>query len=132
MYQNPIYMCISWCTKICWFPMKKCWCQQNSRDVSRDSCIFWIFLRWGITVPSFIIVGCVWPFYTPPPAIREQPQKSPSWIVFIGLFLVTCLTHTQQNNSDMSEVSKREKIGSILTCQKLAKWISSLNCSSAK
>ena len=23
-------------SKICWFPMKKCWCQQKSRGVSRD------------------------------------------------------------------------------------------------
>ena len=22
-----IYICISWYSKICWFPMKKCWCQ---------------------------------------------------------------------------------------------------------
>ena len=43
--QNPIYMCISWCSKICWFPVKKCWFQQNSRDVSRDLYIFWIFKK---------------------------------------------------------------------------------------
>ena len=22
-----VYICISWYSKICWFPMKKCWCQ---------------------------------------------------------------------------------------------------------
>ena len=59
MYQNPIYMCISWCSKICWFPMKICWCQQNSRDVSRGLYIFWIFLKQGISVPSFIIAEYV-------------------------------------------------------------------------
>ena len=87
MYQNPIYMCISWCSKICWFPMKICWCQQNSRDVSRGLYIFWIFLKQGISVPSFIIAEYVRRILgtggqkgPPPPLIREQPRKSPSWI----------------------------------------------------
>ena len=31
-------------SKICWFLVKKCWCQQNSRGLSRDLYIFWIFL----------------------------------------------------------------------------------------
>ena len=30
MYQNAIYTCISWYSKICWFPVKICWCQRNS------------------------------------------------------------------------------------------------------
>ena len=60
MYQNAIYICISWNSNICWFPVKKCWCQQNSRDVSHDSYIFWIFFRYGITVPSFTIAGYAW------------------------------------------------------------------------
>ena len=25
MYQSSIYICISWCSKTCWFPVKKCW-----------------------------------------------------------------------------------------------------------
>ena len=45
MYQNAIYICISWYNKICWFTVKKCWCQQNSGGVSRDLYIFWIFFR---------------------------------------------------------------------------------------
>ena len=24
MYQNAVYICISWYNKICWFPVKKC------------------------------------------------------------------------------------------------------------
>ena len=60
MYQNPVFMWISWCSKICWIPVKKCWCQLNPSGVSRDLYIFWIFFRYGITVPSFIIVGFVW------------------------------------------------------------------------
>ena len=60
MNQNAIYICISWNRKICWFLMKKCWCQQNSIGVSRDSYSFLIFLRSCMTVPSFIIVGYVW------------------------------------------------------------------------
>ena len=37
MYQNAMYICISWHSKIYWYSMKKCWFQQNSRGVSRDS-----------------------------------------------------------------------------------------------
>ena len=40
MYNNEVYVCISWYSKTSWFPVKKCWCQQNSRLVSRDSYIF--------------------------------------------------------------------------------------------
>ena len=63
MYQNPIYTCISWCSKICRFPVKICWCQQNSRDVSSDLYIFWIFFGYNcsIAVQGFIIVGYVCP-----------------------------------------------------------------------
>ena len=59
MYQNAIYICISWYKKLCWFPLKKCWCQQNSGGVSLDSYNFWIFFRKGITLPSFIILEYV-------------------------------------------------------------------------
>ena len=40
MYQNATYICISWYSKIFWFPVKKCWCQQKSKGISRDSYIF--------------------------------------------------------------------------------------------
>ena len=36
IYLNEIYICISWYNESCWFPVKKCWCHQNSRDVSRN------------------------------------------------------------------------------------------------
>ena len=85
MYENAFYICISWYSKICWFAVKKCWCQQNSRGVSRDSSIFWIFFWQGISVPGFIIVGYVWQIlgreaFLPLPPILEQPRKIPSWI----------------------------------------------------
>ena len=66
--------------------MKKCWCQQNSRDVSSDLYIFWVFPRYGITAPSFIIVGYMWQILgrgakkIPPPPIHKQSRRSPSWI----------------------------------------------------
>ena len=96
LYQNAIYTCISWYSKICWFPMKNCWCQQNARDGSRDSYMFWILFRQGIIVPSLIIVGYVWQvlgkgnLFAPPP-ICEQPQKSPSWIG-LRCLLVNCIS----------------------------------------
>ena len=45
MYYNAIYICISWYNRSCWFPVKKCWCQQNSKGESHDLFIFWIFFR---------------------------------------------------------------------------------------
>ena len=42
------------------FRWKKCWCLQNARDLLLDSYIFWIFFRYGITLPSSIIEGYVW------------------------------------------------------------------------
>ena len=92
MHQNPIHICISWYNKICWFPVKKRWCQQNLGGVSRDSYVFWIFFREGITVPGFIIVRYVWQIlgrrapFCPLPPIREQPRKCPSWIGLIGFY----------------------------------------------
>ena len=32
-----------------WFSVKRCWCQQNSRTMSRDSYILWTFFRSGTT-----------------------------------------------------------------------------------
>ena len=80
-----LYICISWYSKICQFPIKKCWYQQNSRGLSRDSYSFWIFFRQGITVPSLIIVGYACQILErgmprPPPPIHEQLWKSPSLI----------------------------------------------------
>ena len=45
MHQNAVYISISWYSKIRWFPVKNCWCQQNSRGVSRDLYIFGSYLR---------------------------------------------------------------------------------------
>ena len=45
MYQKSVYISISYYSKICWVPMKKYWSQQNSRGVSHDSYVFWIFSR---------------------------------------------------------------------------------------
>ena len=39
-YLNGMYICISWYSKIGWFPVKKRWCQQNSRGASCDSIVF--------------------------------------------------------------------------------------------
>ena len=79
MYQNAIYICISWYSKIWWFSVKKWWCQQNSRGVSCDSYIFWMFFRWGVKFHHCRI--CVTNFretdlFSPPPHPRESPKKS--------------------------------------------------------
>ena len=87
-YQNPIYICISWCSKICWFPVKKCWCQQNSRDVSHDLYIFWFFLREGITVPIFIIVGHLWHFRERGPSYQLGVESFFCWMGV--LYPITC------------------------------------------
>ena len=101
MYQNTIYICISWCSKSCCFPVKKCWRQQNSKCVSRDSNIFWIFFGEGITVPSLIIVGYVWQILGRgaflPPSIREKPQKRPSWIGLKFILNIFCWSQDSVN-----------------------------------
>ena len=33
LYQNVIYICIPWNSKTFWFPIKRCWCHQNSRVI---------------------------------------------------------------------------------------------------
>ena len=98
MYQNAVYICISWYSKICLFPVKKCWFQQNSKGAPLDSNICWIFFRLGVTVPIFIILGNVWQilgrgaFCPPHPLpIREQLRKSPSWI-WLSVDLETALS----------------------------------------
>ena len=104
MCQNAIYICISWYSKICWFPVKKYWCQQNSRGMSRDLYIFWIFFVYGITAKFHHCKICVRNFRegrifcTPPRPFREQPQKSPSYIGFkiislFYLFYLPCLIY---------------------------------------
>ena len=76
MRLNTVYICISWYNKICWFSVKKCWCQQKSEGV--------IFFRSGITVPSFNIVGYVWQILGKgaflAPLRPWAAPKCPSWI----------------------------------------------------
>ena len=43
MYQNAIYICISWYSKICWF--QKMLMSAERSGVTRDSYIFWNFFR---------------------------------------------------------------------------------------
>ena len=86
MYQNTIYICISWYSKICWFPVK-------NADVSRiQGVCHVIHMLFGsslgkLWLPSFIIVGFVWQIlgkgaFLPIPFL-EQPQKGLSWIKLI-------------------------------------------------
>ena len=57
IYQNAIYICISWYSKVYWFPVKKYWCQQKA----------------GITVPIFVIVGYLWhPWKAPKKSILNR------------------------------------------------------------
>ena len=85
MYQNIIYIGISQHSKICWFSVNKRWRQQSWRGVSRDSFIFWIFFRQGITVPSFIIVRYAWhilgrgAFLVSPPSVKIHKMTHPEW-----------------------------------------------------
>ena len=77
MYRNAIYICISWHSKICWFPLKKCWYQQISRVVSCNSYFF--IPKEVIAVPSFIISWCLTDYrngglFAPPSvSIHERP-----------------------------------------------------------
>ena len=85
------YVCISWYNKTCWFPVKECLCQQNSRSVSRDLYIFDFrqvryncvtFHHCRICVTDFREEGI---FAHPHPLICEQSKKGPSWIRLMAL-----------------------------------------------
>ena len=86
MDQIAIYIYISWYSKICWFPVKKCWCQHNSRGVSRDFYIFLFHLY--IKYAFFIIIWYVWQIlrrwgrgsFCPQCHQWAASKKGPSWI----------------------------------------------------
>ena len=94
MYQNVVYIQLSWYCRICWCLVKNCWIQLNSRCVSRDSHIFldspWRryncakFHNCGICVADFQ-KGKTFLASSP---IREKPQKGSFWI---GLMLKSFL-----------------------------------------
>ena len=114
MYENVVYICIFWYSKIYWYPVKKCWCQQNSRHVSRGSYIFWIFFGKGITVPRFVVVGYVWQilgrgsYFVS--SIREQARKGPFWKELKGLLENWLHFSCKYKGNHMHrEKSKREK-----------------------
>ena len=104
MYQNTIYICISRYSKICWFPVKKCWCKQNSRGVSRNSYIFLglLWVRYNCVKFHHCRICLMWQILgrgggLSPTPIREQPRKSPSWTGSNYLFLfhnMPCMPYT--------------------------------------
>ena len=110
MYQKTIYICICWYIKICRFLVKKCWCQQNARAMSGNSYIFWVFFRYGITVPSFIIVRYVWQILEKEPFCPTilEPWKGQSWTELKDKIGIT-ITKAFQEVLDTSE-RKRNKI----------------------
>ena len=84
MYQNIIYICISWCSKICWFPMKNVDFSRNqevchvihvffaSSLAKRYNCAKFHHFRICVTEfreGAFLL-----------PSIHEQSRKSPFWI----------------------------------------------------
>ena len=72
MYQNAIYICISWYSKISWFPLIKYRCQQNSRGVPRDS---YICATWFIAGYVWQILWVGGPFCPPSPHPWGAPKK---------------------------------------------------------
>ena len=86
MYQNTVYICISLYNKICWFPVKNCWCQLKG-------CVTWFIYFLGLLWVRYNCAKfhhrriCVTDFregglFAPPThsPIHELSQKSPSWI----------------------------------------------------
>ena len=75
-----VLSCISSYSKISWFPVKKCWYQQNARGVSRDSYIYIYIASYGkVELPNFIIVWCVTGFrvgtFCSPPHPWAVPKR---------------------------------------------------------
>ena len=108
MYQIAIYICISWYSKICWFLVKKCWYQKNSRGVSRDSYNFLTFFKLGITVPGSIIVGYVWQILWRRAFLASHPWTDPkkpilNWVkkfTLLNNYVTVYLYHLQFYNSN--------------------------------
>ena len=79
MCWNAISIFISWFSKICWFLVKKCWCQQNSSGISRNLYFFLDLLWVRYNCPkchhrkTYFREGA---FLVP--TIREQPRKKGS------------------------------------------------------
>ena len=92
MYRNAVYICISWHSKIFWFPLK-------NADISRFQgvchVIHMFFIpKEGIAVPSFIISWYVWQiigvgalFVPPSMSIPERPILNRVKVNFF-LFLI--------------------------------------------
>ena len=117
MYQNTIYICISWYSIIFWFPVKKI---LMSAKLKR--CVtwfiyfldpFWVRYNWAKFHHCRI---CVTDFrerrlFAPPASpIHEQPRKSPSWI---GL---KCIWHTsadklyETTSRNQAKMKRRRKL----------------------
>ena len=96
MHQNAISIRISWYFAA--FRWKSANVSRN-QGVSRDSYVFWVIFRWGITVPSFITVWYVTYFRerggffathlwaTPQKPILNRVKRSPCfYMTIIGDF----------------------------------------------
>ena len=96
MYQNAIYIRISRYSKICWFPVIKCWCQQNLVPI-----FFGSPLGKVITVPSFFIGGYVRQILErgtfSASTIGEESWKGPFWIGWRTHFLLSLFYNSLNN-----------------------------------
>ena len=84
MYQNLIYICIFWYSKICWFPVKML------ISAELRGCVTWFIYFLDLPWVKYNCAKfhhcriCVTDFREGGPfchtSIREQPRKSPPWI----------------------------------------------------
>ena len=114
MYRNSVYICISWHSKICWFPLK-------NADISRIQgvchVIHMFFIpKEGIAVPSFIISWYAWQIIGRGAFLLLLPWASLKGPYWIGLrlifscfwFLVEYWRRIKLNTQLLDFTSKRE------------------------
>ena len=104
LYQNPIYICISWYSKVSSFLVKKLWCKRNSRGVSRDSyiisdlCLFWLVMINSCIVLVVRLHKFITPGSTPDLLTSAQNLKiNLNFPESRGLGLITWITRDNRN-----------------------------------
>ena len=101
-----------WHNKSCWFPVKKCWCQQKSRSVWHELYICWIYFRYKcdklhccrICVTDFRVGGLLAPH---PRADTKRP----------------ILGRVKSKNKRRDKVNKVDAISGLVFCMNWGRFL---------
>ena len=98
-------------------------CRKNQKNVLQREIKDWTFKAYLLTPDNsswFLLIE----------SLKITCARSYAWFLNFYWIVFRDMSYPNSvNNCVLSKVSKREQIRSILTSPKLAKWISTLNCS---